>query len=127
MSKLNNAFTIKEYEQRVFYIIYILINSLYERKVNITDYNHDYYEIVKAVKYKENLDINFQIRENSSLLHSNIPGLLPKIKSAYIGRLNKEYIFCDNYQSMISYKFPAIWLFEDFEEDLAKSIILGHL
>jgi hypothetical protein len=117
MNKLNNNFKIKEYETRVFYIIYTLVNKLHRRRVDIKSYTHDYLSVSDF--HRE--DVNFIIRENIFSINS------PKIKSLFISRLNKEYIFCSSYQSMVSYKFPTIWLFEDFEEDLDKAIILAHL
>lgn len=127
--KLNkNKYTIQEYDNRVFYIIYILASKV---KHNITPnkYRHSY----PADAFSNPLqDVFFDVSFDMS--ERNLKDCAFEFDYFYRGRnilimiggnLVEYKILSNN--PHYKYKFPSCWLFEDFEEDLDKAVILSHL
>lgn len=133
--KLNkNKYTIQEYDNRVFYIIYTLASKVkyvggnikYRHWGNIK-YRHSY----PVDSFSNPLqDIYFDVGE------SNNGDWIAEFYNFYRGRnilimiggnLVEYKILSYNPNYNFNFKFPSCWLFEDFEEDLDKAIILSHL
>lgn len=121
--KLNkNKYTIQEYDNRVFYIIYILASKV-KHNITINKYRHTY-----PVDSNPLQDVFFDV---SFFLSDEY---FPEFYNFYRGRNILimiggnlvEYNMLSN-NLHYKYKFPSCWLFEDFEEDLDKAVILSHL
>lgn len=127
--KLNkNKYTIQEYDNRVFYIIYILASKVKHVGGNIK-YRHSYPVECRA-SWGDLQDVFFDVGERNF----NNGDWISEFYNFYRGRNILimiggnlvEYNMLSN-NLHYKYKFPSCWLFEDFEEDLDKAVILSHL